>query len=301
MKNLNFILIALLAIAISFASGCKEDETQDPVTGEALFSYEADGQTVTFTNLSTVTGTVTYGWEFGDGETSTEKDPVHTYASKGEYTVKLTVTDANGGAHPVSTKILVDKATRIDLNDDSFDDWDAVTEEGLVVPVGDNSGIVMKAKFDYDAKYIYCYIKMEAQLADENIHSAMFDTDNSAADGMNVWMWPLMGADFLIEGQMLVSEIWYSGFNYTGPGGDVWEWEEKELPSESLVVGTVKEDGATVTYEMAYDRTKIPGFNNDMVKIGIYISSSEWSEIGFIPDQTPEDGDPVDAWLIDMR
>ena len=34
-----------------------------------------------------------YYWEFGDGETSTEKDPVHRYTSAGRFTVRLTVTD----------------------------------------------------------------------------------------------------------------------------------------------------------------------------------------------------------------
>jgi hypothetical protein len=37
-----------------------------------------------------------FEWDFGDGETSTEQNPVHTYASEGEYTYTLTVTDALG-------------------------------------------------------------------------------------------------------------------------------------------------------------------------------------------------------------
>jgi PKD repeat protein len=36
-----------------------------------------------------------YAWTFGDGTTSTLKDPVKTYASYGTYTVTLAVT--NGG------------------------------------------------------------------------------------------------------------------------------------------------------------------------------------------------------------
>ncbi len=35
-------------------------------------------------------------WEFGDGETSTENDPIHTYQETGFYTVSLTVTAQNG-------------------------------------------------------------------------------------------------------------------------------------------------------------------------------------------------------------
>jgi hypothetical protein len=35
-------------------------------------------------------------WHFGDGNTSSQINPVHTYAQAGSYTVELTVTDANG-------------------------------------------------------------------------------------------------------------------------------------------------------------------------------------------------------------
>lgn len=35
-------------------------------------------------------------WSFGDGSTSQEEDPVHTYSSAGTYTVTLTVTNADG-------------------------------------------------------------------------------------------------------------------------------------------------------------------------------------------------------------
>ena len=35
-------------------------------------------------------------WDFGDGDTSTERNPAHTYLEQGEYTVTLTVTNAQG-------------------------------------------------------------------------------------------------------------------------------------------------------------------------------------------------------------
>ncbi|GAA3463516.1 ThuA domain-containing protein [Saccharothrix longispora] len=39
---------------------------------------------------------VTYRWEFGDGGTSTEADPTHTYTARGQFNAKLTVTDPGG-------------------------------------------------------------------------------------------------------------------------------------------------------------------------------------------------------------
>ncbi|MFW6725107.1 ThuA domain-containing protein [Streptomyces sp. MAR4 CNY-716] len=39
---------------------------------------------------------LTYAWDFGDGTTSDETDPSHTYAEPGQYTARLTVTDPSG-------------------------------------------------------------------------------------------------------------------------------------------------------------------------------------------------------------
>ncbi len=51
--------------------------------------------TIKFLNQSHGTG-LTYEWTFGDGSTSTDKNPVHDYLLEGIYTVCLTVTDVNG-------------------------------------------------------------------------------------------------------------------------------------------------------------------------------------------------------------
>ncbi len=50
--------------------------------------------TVQFTDFSTnATG---WNWDFGDGATSTEQSPTHTYSTEGTYNVNLLVSNANG-------------------------------------------------------------------------------------------------------------------------------------------------------------------------------------------------------------
>lgn len=56
----------------------------------AKFSYDKLNGRVKFTNLSS-SKAVSYLWNFGDGTTSTEKDPMHVYNSAGYYDVKLTI------------------------------------------------------------------------------------------------------------------------------------------------------------------------------------------------------------------
>jgi PKD repeat protein len=60
------------------------------------FSLAISGLTVTTTNTSA--GATSYLWDFGDGATSTEANPVHTYAVGGPYTVKLTATNVTGSS-----------------------------------------------------------------------------------------------------------------------------------------------------------------------------------------------------------
>jgi PKD repeat protein len=55
---------------------------------------------VAFTDASTGSIT-TWAWDFGDGETSTEQNPSHTYQQRGSYTVSLSVTG------PGSTNTLI--------------------------------------------------------------------------------------------------------------------------------------------------------------------------------------------------
>ncbi len=54
-------------------------------------------RTISFTNNSVAggSGTATYLWDFGDGNTSTSASPTHTYTSFGNYTVTLLVTNGN--------------------------------------------------------------------------------------------------------------------------------------------------------------------------------------------------------------
>ena len=68
-----------------------------PVPTASWSFIDLGNLSVDYTDLSTVTGAgVTYQWDFGDGNTSTQQNPLHTYASQGNYIVCLIVTDICG-------------------------------------------------------------------------------------------------------------------------------------------------------------------------------------------------------------
>ncbi|MEL6625523.1 MAG: PKD domain-containing protein, partial [Bacteroidota bacterium] len=51
---------------------------------------------IAFTSNVNPSGSYTYQWDFGDGGTSTQQNPVHFYTNSGNYTVTLIATNANG-------------------------------------------------------------------------------------------------------------------------------------------------------------------------------------------------------------
>lgn len=69
-----------------------------PAAPRADFSYSDEGLEVTFTNESTDVNDdiVSHSWDFGDGTTSVEASPSHTFPGTGSYDVSLTTTDAEG-------------------------------------------------------------------------------------------------------------------------------------------------------------------------------------------------------------
>jgi PKD repeat protein len=76
----------------------EEDEYELDVIAEAEPDEGAPPLKVQFTaSVEEETGgPFTFAWDFGDGNKSTEQNPVHTYERVGEYTATLTVTSQKG-------------------------------------------------------------------------------------------------------------------------------------------------------------------------------------------------------------
>ena len=108
MKKTYLISICFISIVLS----CKKssDDTKPtptpignpPTVDFSYFEYGSYSPVfVQFTNASI--NADSYSWDYVDGITSTEKDPIHQYTTGGTFNVKLTATNSNG----VTTKIKI--------------------------------------------------------------------------------------------------------------------------------------------------------------------------------------------------
>ena len=84
------------------------DPDPDPTDNapNAAFTYSCGNNGCAFSDQSTDdNGVVSWSWNFGDGATSTQQNPSHTYGSAGNYTVTLTVTDGGGQSDSASQTV----------------------------------------------------------------------------------------------------------------------------------------------------------------------------------------------------
>lgn len=72
------------------------------------FSFDSSGSGDT-------QGAISYLWDFGDGDSSSEISPDHTYASAGTYDVTLTVTDAGGLTDSVTLQVVAENPVTPDF------------------------------------------------------------------------------------------------------------------------------------------------------------------------------------------
>jgi len=97
MKNKSIsrgVLFFLLTIFI--VSSCTEEEIRPTFPLSADIFHSIDNKQVAFTALTH--SATTWLWDFGDGNTSTEQNPVYVYENGGYYLATLTATDANGNS-----------------------------------------------------------------------------------------------------------------------------------------------------------------------------------------------------------
>lgn len=123
MKRKQYLLILIfLSIMVVFLPSCDEESRPTfPLSAEIFYSIV--GKQVAFTALTH--SAVNWSWDFGDGNTSNEKNPVHVYEEGGYYLVILTTTDAKGNSLIKEARLAVELTPYAMLTGDhTADDYD---------------------------------------------------------------------------------------------------------------------------------------------------------------------------------
>jgi len=124
------LITAGLAAAGLTLAGCGNDNGPDDENVEptADFVFDCSDLDCTFSDLSSdpdgQVSSVT--WDFGDSESSTTRNPSHSYADGGTYSVTMTVTDDQGAEGTLSRDVVVTEPGTQPTNNAPSADFDVV-------------------------------------------------------------------------------------------------------------------------------------------------------------------------------
>ncbi|MCB0497080.1 MAG: PKD domain-containing protein [Cyclobacteriaceae bacterium] len=284
-------LFKVLAIGMLpvFFLACSKKETPVPAP-VASFDYTIDGKTVTITNKST--NAVDYSWDFGDGGTSTDESPSHTYDANGGYIIKLTATNESGSD---DSEVAVEIINIV--IDGSFADWDDVPAAATYTE--GEGGTILEVKFENLAKNkLFVYVKTTD--ASTDFIDLFINADENASTGFDSWQYPLTkGWDILYEGYVATQTTPADPFfgNYDDAAAadagsqTAWVWHQLTPASTFVVMANAGAVSGGMAYEFSFDMSEIPASYTIGSTLDIFINDvdapdgvgSDWANIGNFP------------------
>jgi N-acetylmuramoyl-L-alanine amidase/PKD repeat protein len=106
--------------------GPYEGEVDEEITFDGSASVDSDGTIAE------------YIWDFGDGDSGSGVNPVHTYTEAGSYTVTLTVKDDSDELSDEESKTVT--ITEADVEDEEEDEGEDEPQEAISREIGKNAG-----------------------------------------------------------------------------------------------------------------------------------------------------------------
>lgn len=232
---------------------------------EASFVFAPAGLTVGFTDTSTDPDgvVVSWAWDFGDGATSTDRHPSHTYAAANTHIVRLTVTDDDGGTG-LSGRFLVVQPNP----GGTFGDFTEVTPLTplFVTPQDEDFWVSTTAAADYDGDNdldiaVLGYYVVYNQSVVERL--VLLRNDGLAGPGQ----WGFTPVDVPLG-------------TLTAGASDLAWGDVDNDGDEDLAVGT---DGETVIYRndagvLGLTNTILPGYYEDNDQGDFDLHSMSWAD-----------------------
>lgn len=289
-------MIAAFILAMVTLTNCGESSESLKIPRASFNISEISGKVVTFENTS-VGDEVTYSWDFGDSETSSETSPVHTYESNGTYVVTLTATNSAGSSPANSVVEIIN--IKIDGN---LSDWEDVPS---LVDCS-NCGFLTKLKVEnLENNKLFVYVQANQDMKPLNpeegtVIQIVLDVDNDPTTGADVcWYWNQAGEDFMFEGSFLGAEGTFTFIEDSGNEGCGWNWNNSTtaVKDDYMVASELQTITGGYAYELSIDLAALPStvgggsVSSEKIRIGVH-HNYQWGMNSLIPQQYNENDCP---------
>ncbi len=208
----------------------------------------------TITLINNSASGLTFTWDFGDGDTSTQTNPSHTYVAFGTYNIYLTGMDATGCANnygPYTVTITTFSAnfnlsaTAACLNTQiTFNDLSLPSPNNWNWDFGDGqTSTAQNPSHTYASTGSYTVTLSSS-------------TNLGCADTLvkSIIVYPLPVASFSVDDQTACSQPFSATFTDNTPGAAAWQWDV-DNPEQSLGKDTFGLDNTDSVYTHTYDST----------------------------------------------
>lgn len=231
---------------------------------EASFTFDTERLIVAFTDTSTDPdgSVVGYSWDFGDGTTSTEQHPIHTFPQAGTYVVILTATDDDGATGSFMDFIIIQPGPG-----GTFGNFTEVTpyEPPFVTPQDESFWVVTTSAADYDGDGDLDVAVLGFGLLFDESGERLLLFRNDGEAGPEEWDFTYIDVPL---GDLVSGASDMAWADYDGDG------------DQDLVVGT---NGETVLYRnddgvLMPTATALPGYYEDNDQADFDLRSITWAD-----------------------
>lgn len=260
-----------------------------------------DNLAIVFRSYST--DAVSYLWDFGDGNTSTEENPNYTYAVGGLYTVTLTTTSSDGLTAEASedvSPIFVDFTHTIEDTEVTFENLTSGASQ-LVWDFGDGNTVEWLAE---DTQQDADFSPLHVYLTDDTFVATLTATNFLGVD---------VSVSQNIEGLVLstIPNFTFTTSMLTATFTDAsilavshsWDFGDGNTSTDVNPVHTYAVDG---TYDVTLTTTNIAGVSNSItqqVPVGgiqaTFDAVLQNADMQSYPTAQMNNNDLVDAWTVD--
>lgn len=272
---MKYLFVYIFLVVSLFA--CQKETSDPPLI--AMYNFSVKGPEVTFTNMSGYFDE--YSWDFGDGNSSTEKAPRHTYKEEGKYFVTLTA--RKGSYSDTFSDSVYAEAPTITIDGD-FIDWNYITVEWKNP---DNySGTLTRFKSHYSDTHIFLFIEGTSAMTLEPFQ-IYFDTDGNPTTGYKGTELFSQGCGFEMrhEGD---TKGWSNVQKFTGATPTQWDAVSIDVPSDYLTASDIISKDGKKYCEIAIKKEVLMPLAKT-IHIGIREINWSWQPTGLLPYQPGSD------------